>query len=90
MCISIGFEERFLSYVSQESHLKCLSFLCRAVSSAVGLRTQRLSEVRELFILAYREAIPEVTEPTPSALSGITGFFSKLAGSVLNGPNTTV
>ena len=74
MCISIGFEKRFLSYESQYS---------------VGLRTQRLSEVRELFILAYREAIPEVTEPTPSALSGITGFFSKLAGSVLNGPNTT-
>ncbi|XP_064399959.1 myotubularin-related protein 14-like isoform X3 [Halichondria panicea] len=60
----------------------------RSGASCRLLRAQRLSEVRQLFFRVYRAAIPEVTDPPPAGntLAGITGFFSRLAGSLNPNP----
>lgn len=77
-----------LEYISDSSvtvhNLLCACMqLCRALS----MRAQRLSEVRQMFIVTYKAAVPDITEPPPGGnpLAGITGFFSRLLS-----PNTTV
>lgn len=50
-------------------------------------RARRLNEVRELFLKAYRASVPELPDQPGGPLAGVTGFFSKLAGSVLGGKN---
>lgn len=52
----------------------------------MNTRGQRLNEVRELFIVAYRSSVPETPEQTTGALAGFSGLLSKLTGSFLNNP----
>ena len=51
------------------------------------MRAQRLNEVRELFLKAYRASVPELPDQSGGPLANVTGFFSKLADTVLGGRN---
>ena len=49
-----------------------------------SVREQRLNQVRELFLRAYRTSVPEAPEQAGGPLAGFTGFLSRIAGSVIN------